>query len=350
VQPAAGATPILDGGTTYDSWSKTAGQTNVYDAAYTPSVCGGVWDGTTLLSEAADVAGCDATEDSFYADLAGDVLYVHITGGGQPGALSVATASAACLSIRGPGCTVTGITAQHATTGLGMAQGATGSAFKNCVSQDCRTGFSISYVAGLVEDCVANRCRTDGFNGNQAGCVATFRRCVAIDCGHSAFISGGSDSPFVLFDHCLAYLANDTGRYCTGGWGFVIETTARAEIYHCTAHNLALATSVMGRGAFYVKPAGATATVRNCIAVDCGYGYTASGGAALTADHNLAYTNSDDWRDEWSEGPTDQTADPLFADEDNHDYTLQEGSPAIGAGIRIPGISTADPANLGAYE
>jgi hypothetical protein len=30
------------------------------------------------------------------------------------------------------------------------------------------------------------------------------------------------------------------------------------------------------------------------------------------------------------------------------DFTLQAGSPAIGAGVYIPGVSTANPPNIGA--
>ena len=40
--------------------------------------------------------------------------------------------------------------------------------------------------------------------------------------------------------------------------------------------------------------------------------------------------------------------DPLFTNPSIGDFTLQAGSPAVGAGIYIPGVSTANPPNLGA--
>jgi hypothetical protein len=42
-------------------------------------------------------------------------------------------------------------------------------------------------------------------------------------------------------------------------------------------------------------------------------------------------------------------ADPLFTSPSTGDYTLQTGSPAIGAGVYIPGVSTANPPNIGAH-
>ncbi len=42
------------------------------------------------------------------------------------------------------------------------------------------------------------------------------------------------------------------------------------------------------------------------------------------------------------------TGDPLFTNAGTADFTLQGGSPAIGAGVFIPGVSTANPPNIGA--
>jgi hypothetical protein len=41
-------------------------------------------------------------------------------------------------------------------------------------------------------------------------------------------------------------------------------------------------------------------------------------------------------------------ANPLFINPRAGDFTLQAGSPAIGAGVYIPGVSTANPPNMGA--
>jgi hypothetical protein len=42
------------------------------------------------------------------------------------------------------------------------------------------------------------------------------------------------------------------------------------------------------------------------------------------------------------------SSNPLFTNAGAGDYTLQSGSPAIGAGVYIPGVSTANPPNMGA--
>jgi hypothetical protein len=42
------------------------------------------------------------------------------------------------------------------------------------------------------------------------------------------------------------------------------------------------------------------------------------------------------------------TANPLFTNPSIGDFTLQAGSLAIGAGVYIPGVSTANPPNIGA--
>jgi len=47
-------------------------------------------------------------------------------------------------------------------------------------------------------------------------------------------------------------------------------------------------------------------------------------------------------------GPHSMQADPLFTNAAGGDFTLQPGSPAIGAGVYIPGVSTANPPNIGA--
>jgi hypothetical protein len=40
--------------------------------------------------------------------------------------------------------------------------------------------------------------------------------------------------------------------------------------------------------------------------------------------------------------------DPLFTNPAAGDFTLQAGSPAIGAGVYIAGVSTSNPPNIGA--
>jgi hypothetical protein len=87
-----------------------------------------------------------------------------------------------------------------------------------------------------------------------------------------------------------------------------------------------------------------------------------SGSLTFISDHNLILQTSGDryfffiaseyhltdWRTNTSQDANSLVSDPLLTNPSASDFTLQSGSPAIGAGIYIPGVSTANPPNIGA--
>ena len=91
----SGAKPILDGSNVLSagSWTKTGGQTYVYQATVSPEFWEGsgkdfinVWENNTYLVLATSVANCDATVGSYYPSaLTGTItLYIHSTGHTDP--------------------------------------------------------------------------------------------------------------------------------------------------------------------------------------------------------------------------------------------------------------------------
>lgn len=93
-----------------------------------------------------------------------------------------------------------------------------------------------------------------------------------------------------------------------------------------------------------------------------------SGGSGNVFDYNLYYASNSFGQSSFGGGfgyngsfratfaawvasgeePHGVNANPLFTNPSAGDFTLQPGSPAIGAGIFIPGVSTANPPNIGA--
>ena len=93
------------------------------------------------------------------------------------------------------------------------------------------------------------------------------------------------------------------------------------------------------------------------------YPVQTDGGGTLAADYNLYYVpNHAYWTngtyfapdfaawqaDSWQDA-NGRAADPLFSNPSTGAFTLQPGSRAIGAGVYIPGVSTANPPNIGRY-
>jgi len=85
--------------------------------------------------------------------------------------------------------------------------------------------------------------------------------------------------------------------------------------------------------------------------------------ATLTSDYNVVYRTAQladlmnwgagpitwpVWRSASLQDAHSFSSDPLFNDPGAGDFTLQGGSPAIGAGVYIPGVNTANPPNIGA--
>ncbi len=127
IQADNGHSPIMIPTTLYasGSWSKTGGQTNVYETAYTAAAAYVVHHGSTRLTLAADLAACDSTENSYYFDDPGNLLYVHVTGGAAPGDVHVDPISNYWLTLNGAGCTIKGITIDHFGRGINAQGGGT---------------------------------------------------------------------------------------------------------------------------------------------------------------------------------------------------------------------------------
>lgn len=87
-----GNRPILDAANVVaaGSWTKTGGQTNVYQATVTPEWGSanhlGFWEDGAYLTKATSLANCDATPASYFPSAAsGEItLYVHPTGSSNP--------------------------------------------------------------------------------------------------------------------------------------------------------------------------------------------------------------------------------------------------------------------------
>lgn len=89
----SGRLPIFDCRGVASSWSKTGGQTNVYETTWTPSaatkVAPSIFEDDVRLLRVASVAACDALPGSYYASSVysngvAAALYVHATGSGDP--------------------------------------------------------------------------------------------------------------------------------------------------------------------------------------------------------------------------------------------------------------------------
>ena len=86
----SGARPIIDASNVMTGWSKTAGQTYVYQITCTPEWATAnylnVWEDDAFLVRAASLAACDSTPGSYYPSAAtGTItLYVHASDDGDP--------------------------------------------------------------------------------------------------------------------------------------------------------------------------------------------------------------------------------------------------------------------------
>lgn len=113
----SGARPIIDGSNVMSGWSKTGGQTYVYQISCTPEWAAAnylnVWEDGAFLVRAASLAACDSTAGSYYPSSSSGAitLYVHPTDNGDPAtngstyeyshrARSIGTANNSILGVR----------------------------------------------------------------------------------------------------------------------------------------------------------------------------------------------------------------------------------------------------------
>lgn len=214
----SGARPIVDGRETADNgdFSKTAGQTNVYQISWAHAFAydGGlgahrVWEDGTMLARVASVAACDATAGTFYAGNpttgGPDLVYVHPNGSTDPttdGKEYKLTYRRWCVSLRDSD--------NHANVREVYAIGNAHNAGSLVV--DGYLGDSVAvdgrvhnvFIRGTCEDVTALRCEIpisgsatmfithqDGIAGGTDGRHTVYRRCVAdLDQVSTAAITG----------------------------------------------------------------------------------------------------------------------------------------------------------------
>jgi hypothetical protein len=410
IEADAGHTPVLSAAILKapGDWAKTDGLTNVYECAYTPGTCRFVFNGATLLTSVADVATCDTTANSRYADLAGDKLYINV--GGVPDNIEVIDANADMLDIPGANPTLRGLTFQWAMncvifswgggltldhcnfryhgpwdsstnsfawillrgsnntiTGCNFtgtyisATNSTVSIFtdgtadaitiRNCTFD---TGYdAIRSTAGthIVEDCAMANMYNSGC-WVTAGTV-TLRRCIATNNAHDAF--GSADTGTINLYNCIG---NWTATPAPSGANNGIVFHANGSAYHCIMANSKRSSKAVNPA--YNCATTGNVTIKNCIAYNfaVGIGDTtdANTPAGLwDADYNCIFGCTTAYGAGYSAATHDIALEPLFrlqlAGPD--DFRLLPNSPCINAGLAIAGVNEGyrGPApDIGAHE
>ncbi len=395
-----GAAPVWVPTTEYTSWSKTGGQTNVYEAVYPSAFFYGAWDSDQYLALVADVATCDSTSHSCYFDNDNDKVYVNI-GGETPTSIDIRDAYTKLLTISGTGCTLTGITFKYfayygidvtgnsniitnctfscpsykSGSSVYMVQLAgSGNTISSCTWLDCGaqspirnsagensisnvtitgagslTAYGIrSYNASTsvlnVSDTVISNVTNAFHVQDEASLVCT--NCKAIQFYHCGFMSVEENST-LLCHKCSAYLTSDPGIHA---YGYIAEASGSTTCYHCIAANLKITTAGQSGIGFLSLIGSAALTLRNCIAYECKLGISISAPATCDDDYCCGFGNTTAFG---GTGVHNITSDPKFSDPDNRDYTLQTGSPCIDAGVAIEGYNDGylgDAPDIGRYE
>ncbi len=392
-----GHTPIFRATTATTGWTKTAGLTNVYEAADTDTNCFGVWNGATELATTASTAACDALTNSFFFDNPGDKLYVNI-GGGAPVSIDRIPSAQGFLTAGGVGLTLDGLTYEYGFSGLALSAGPT---VRNCsfrrfsANGTTRFAMSINGTGAIINNCTIaftrlvnaaqgiiiestaqsaaiSDCAISGaFRGIQivGGAGHTVDRCqmtavyedgvqctgtaIVKDCVTAGFRHIGFQSRLATgnatYIRCISYIA--AGHSEDGINGFVVEVDATGSFYHCIAANLLRGVGTNTRGFFFVTTAAACSVV-NCIVYGCDNGIQDDTGSPGTKDYNCVYGNTANYVS-LSPGPHDIQVDPQFVSPSSDDYHLQAGSPCRNAGLVIAGVNdgySGSAPDIGTYE
>lgn len=402
IQNDVGHSPVFTAAdiTLSTAFSKTGGQTNVYEVANT-GVTHGAWYGSARLTEVGDVATCDSTANSFFDDGGGaGPLYVNVGGAAPSDTVYRLNSAQRVLTASGAGLTWYGVNIQWFEQALDLQAAPT---VRNASFRYCTWPFDTFYVMRLdgdgiaVSDCAFIDDGGQGSNGDVIQIEATAAN-IDIDSvvvgsttptttkgwsadsiavmggtGHSIascnfeavrFTGNASGTierclfrngnhHFITFD--ALHTGTMTAKYNTGlltfdvtdagVHGFVMHSSGTINLYHNVVAHLKRHTGAGGKEAYYISPTNGTLTLtmRNNVAYNCDDGVGIYGGVGQNLD--LDYTgffgvdNNYASVDPGDQGANDVTADPLFTDPDNDDFTLQPGSPYIDAGVAVAGVN-----------
>lgn len=298
----SGAAPILDCSVVISAgaWSKTGGQTNVYQISATVEATGSTWnrmweDGTHLV-RASSLANCDATAGTYYASSDSSTtptLYVHATGSGNPASNGKAYENAKyyagydAVANAPTGCRVTGIhTKRNLANDGSLLIGKNGYAYRCTASEGSKHTVYVR-TGGVCHTVIA----ADAYFGGQS---------------FSLFV-GNENSPdseglsFISCDATLStYEANATGFYShtntSGTFGKLLFDT-------CTTNNCSI--GISGNSA-------TSGLVRNCAVTNA----------------NICYSADHDWLLTGCSGQANQGANPqvVFVGSTNVEITGFTGS------------------------
>lgn len=383
-------------------FSKTAGQTYVYECAHTGSIYTdyGVWHGYSspvCLSKQSSVGDCDSNEDSYYFDDGNNKVYVHVSGGGAPNSVFLmATVYPTFLHRANQSVTYDGLTWKLSGGAIWLDDAVSGSAsgtIQNCTFQygttwnasiilqdgdvtisnvtandlkDYGSGlFSASDSAGNITISNVELTDIDTFGlYSDAGGVVTITDLTLTRVGSASeppMFSGvtslsmnrftivdGYDNAFTIYSDAvlkygLIYYTGDV-TYGAGTEGIVNHADAAdtVELYHITVYNAKATTGDGGPGDGFYIASDSTVKMRNCGAVECVRGiYEASGAPTYDLDYLGFYNNTDDYVniDAGDEASNEVTTNPQFTDTATYDFTLQSGSPWIDAGVAVAGVN-----------
>ena len=407
IQADSGHSPVMISTTLYasGSWSKTGGQTNVYETAYTSGFCFVVYHGSQRLASVGSVATCDSTEKSFYFDDAGNKLYVHVTGGAAPGDIHVDAALYYWLTINGTGCTIKDITIDHFAQGISVPGSATliNIAGTNFMAQANNRNFIYTTGTVTLTDCAVTGATVAGLPWGYAlqaaagttavtitGCtfdnlrypirllagtatITTTTITGALDCIYASnaaavtitnsTLINGTHSAVILentatvnMQYCTVYIDYDTAGT---SYGIVFHASGTSYVYHSVFAWLTRSTSAGYQQALYYAPTSDTLTItaKNNAVYQCRVAHHyQSGTVTYDLDYSGLYANSVANYvsiDPGDQGANDVTSDPTYTDAANEDFTLLTGSPYIDAGLAIAGINdgySGSAPDIGRYE
>lgn len=316
IKKVSGA-PVFHPGTAYTSWSKTVGQTNVYEATYTAAALYGAWNGTQVLASTASIAACDALTNSYYFDNPNNKLYVNI-GGGAPTSIDATSIwNVPIINLTAASAVVDGLTFSYSSqAGIGMA--AATQTVQNCTFSHWVPPFAlqspvkVTSTGGTVSACTISitdypenpvYMTTGSGTCTVTGCTITAKREIDVAVGSGHIIQNTTIGGIIgaaargIYIHGTAASVTVTGCTITAA-GAVSSTGYGIHITAGTGHVITQ-TTVNGNGYFidglFASGAGITATLSYCTFYDCIHAnYYASGvGTAITYHHCLAYSTHD---------------------------------------------------------